>query len=91
MSAPYSSGYVGVATFAWSPDSRCLYFLKPLGDSAGVWQLPVTGGSARRVLRFDDEARQWHRFGFRMRDGRIYLTLGDLQSDVWVAEIEGKR
>jgi serine/threonine-protein kinase len=91
MSAPYSSGYVGVATFAWSPDSRCPYFLKPLGDSAGVWQLPVTGGSARRVLRFDDEARQWHRFGFRMRDGRIYLTLGDLQSDVWVAEIEGKR
>jgi len=90
-SAPYSSGYVGTASFGWSADSRFLYFLKPTGDSAGVWQLPATGGTARRVLRLDDEARQWHRFGFRMRDGRVYLTLGDLQSDIWVAEVEGKR
>jgi hypothetical protein len=90
-SAPYSSGYVGTASLGWSADSRFLYFLKPIGDSAGVWQLPVTGGSARRVVRFDDDARQWHRFGFRMRDNRAYFTLGDLQSDIWVAEIEGKR
>jgi serine/threonine-protein kinase len=90
-SAPYTTGSVGTATFVWSPDSRFLNFLKPTGDSAGVWVLPATGGTARRSVRFDDDARQWHRFGFRLSGGRVYVTLGDLQSDIWVAEVERKR
>jgi hypothetical protein len=30
-------------------------------------------------------------YGFRIRAGRIFLTLGDRESDVWVADIERQR
>jgi hypothetical protein len=40
------------------------------------------------VVRFDDPMRPWHRFGFRVRAGRIFLTPGDRESDIWVAGIE---
>jgi hypothetical protein len=88
MTAPYTPGIVG--TFTWSPDSRAMYFLKPSGDSTGVWSVPIAGGPARMLVRFDDPARQWHRFGFQAQEGYFYLTLGDLQSDIWVADVERK-
>jgi hypothetical protein len=50
----------------------------------------VSGAPARIVLRFDDPTRRWHRFGFRVRGGRIFFTLGDQQSDIWVAEVRVK-
>lgn len=76
---------------AWSPDSRLIYYLT--ADSAGVYGITVvsvTGGAARVVVRFDDPTRPWHRYGFVLHGGRFYFTLGDLQSDIWVAEI-GRR
>ena len=44
-----------------------------------------------RLARFDDPARPWHRYGFRVHGARFYFTLGDLQSDIWVADLEQKR
>ncbi len=69
-----------------------MYYLA--SDATGVRSVnavPASGGSSRVVLRFDDLSRPWHRYGFRVAGGRIYFTLGDLQSDIWVAEIEQKR
>jgi hypothetical protein len=53
----------------------------------GVAAVPVSGAPPRLVLRFDDPTRPWHRFGFRVRGDRMYFTLGDLQSDIWAAEV----
>jgi len=89
LTAPYTQGIVG--TFTWAADSKAIYLLKPNGDSAGIRRVPVAGGPARLVVRFDDPTRQWHRFGFLSAGDRLYLTLGDLQSDIWVAEVERKR
>jgi hypothetical protein len=47
----------------------------------------LSGGAPRIVLRFDDPARPWHRYGFRGFRDRIYFTVGDRQSDIWVAEL----
>ena len=72
----------------WSPDSRLIYYLT--ADSAGVHGVsvvPATGGAARVVVRFDDPTRPWHRYGFLVSRDHFYFTLGDLQSDIWVAEI----
>jgi len=38
-------------------------------------------------VRFDDPTRPWHRYGLRVQGDRRYFTLGDLQSDIWVAEL----
>jgi len=76
----------------WSPDSRTVYnlFADSLG-MVGVSAVPVAGGPARVLVRFDDPARPWHRYGFRARGGRFYFTVGDLESDIWVAELERHR
>ncbi len=77
---------------AWSADGRTVFYLR--GDSTGVRSVnaaPASGGRPRVVARFDDPSRPWHRYGFQVRGGRFYLTLGDLQSDIWVADVERKR
>jgi len=72
----------------WSPDSRLIYYLAAdSGRVHGVSVVPATGGTAHVVIRFDDPARPWHRYGFFLHRGKFYFTLGDLQSDIWVAEI----
>ncbi len=75
----------------WSADGRLIYYLAP--DSTGVRSVnvvPVAGAAARVAVRFDDPTRPWHRYGFFVSSGHIYFTLGDLQSDIWVAEL-GRR
>jgi serine/threonine-protein kinase len=73
----------------WSADGRTVYHVsEDSGRVAAVVAVPVDGGLGRRVVRFDDATRPWHRFGFRVRAGRIYMTLGDRESDVGVADIE---
>jgi eukaryotic-like serine/threonine-protein kinase len=72
----------------WSSDGRTIYYLAM--DSVGrasIWSVPRAGGPPRLEVEFDDPTRQWHRYGFLVRGGRFYFTLGDRQSDVWAAEV----
>ena len=76
----------------WSPDGRVLYHIveDSTGRTVAAVAIPISGQAPRVVLRFDDPTRPWHRFGFRVRGGRMYFTLGDQQSDIWVAEVTPK-
>ena len=86
LPSPFST--VGWAFPQWSADSRTLYHLMEDADRVvAVVAVPVSGGTPRIVVRFDDPTRPWHRFGFKVWGGRIFLTLGDQQSDIWVAEM----
>ena len=76
----------------WSADGRTVYYLA--FDATGarsISAVPTTGGTPRVVVRFDDPTRPWHRYGIRVHGGTFYLTIGDLQSDIWVAAIESRR
>jgi len=87
LSSPYSTA--GWSLPQWSADGRTIYHVS--GDSGrvdAVIALPLTGAPPHPVLRFDDPSRPWHRYGFRVRGDRMYFTLGDLESDIWVAEVE---
>jgi eukaryotic-like serine/threonine-protein kinase len=73
----------------WSEDSRTLYYLAvDSRERVTIWSVPAGGGTPRLLVRFDDPTREWHRFGFKARRGRFYFTVGDRQSDVWMAEVE---
>ncbi len=76
----------------WSADGRIVYHLSE--DSSGhvrsVVAVPISGAPPRVVVRFDDPSRPWHRYGFRVGAGRMYLTLGERQSDIWIAEVSSK-
>jgi serine/threonine-protein kinase len=88
---------VGVATSAttplgWSADGRSLFYLAL--DSSGVVRsvngVPIARGLPRVFVRFDDPTRPWHRYGFQVHGNRFYLTLGDLESDIWVMDVTGR-
>ena len=72
---------------AWSADSRLIYYLYQDSAALTLRSIPAAGGAPRILVRFDDPSRPWHRFGFRARGGRFYFTLGDLQSNIWVADM----
>ncbi|HTI63232.1 MAG TPA: protein kinase [Gemmatimonadaceae bacterium] len=73
----------------WSADGRTVYYVsEDSGRVVAVVGVPVNGGPDRAVVRFDDPTRPWHRYGFRVRAGRIFFTLGSRESDVWVADVE---
>jgi Tol biopolymer transport system component len=77
----------------WSADSRWVYYLAL--DSSGVVGsvngVPVAGGPPHVFVRFDDPTRPWHRYGFGVHGQTVYVTLGDLESDIWVADITSRR
>jgi TolB protein len=86
LASPYSTA--GWAFPQWSADGRTIFHLtEQSGRVTGVVAVPLSGAPPRIVLRFDDIARPWHRFGFRVRGERFFMTLGDLQSDIWVADL----
>ncbi|HEV8125341.1 MAG TPA: LpqB family beta-propeller domain-containing protein [Gemmatimonadales bacterium] len=73
---------------AWSGDGKTLYFVD--SDSVGITiqGIPVAGGPPHLVMRFDDPTRPWHRYGFATFQDRFYFTVGELESDVWMAELK---
>ena len=76
---------------AWSDDGRMVYFTgrDQKDGTIGIWVVPRAGGPARQAVRFDDPTRPWHRTGLDVHRGRLYMTLGDRQSDVWMTDIVG--
>jgi Tol biopolymer transport system component len=75
----------------WSSDGRTVYYLGADSVSMSISGVPARGGDPRIAVRFDDPARPWHRYGFRVYRDRIYFTLGDRQSHIWVADLEADR
>ncbi|HSG78290.1 MAG TPA: protein kinase, partial [Acidimicrobiia bacterium] len=60
------------------------------GTGAGVWAIPVRGGAPRLVVAYDDPGvvpMLW----LAVRSDVLYLTVGELESDVWVADVEVER
>jgi serine/threonine-protein kinase len=54
----------------------------------GVWAIPVQGGGPSLVIAYDDpeiDPKRWLVVG---RDDRLYLTVGQTDVDIWVADVE---
>lgn len=75
----------------WSADGRTIYFKShdPLGR-AEFWAEPLSGGPPRLLIRFDDLSRPSLRPEWGLGGGRMYFTVNDRQSDIWVMEATPK-
>ena len=83
-----SMSTAGWAFPQWGPDGKTVYYVsEDSGRVVAVAGAPTDGSPARAVVRFDDPTKPWHRYGFRVRAGRVFFTLGSRESDVWVADI----
>ena len=69
----------------WSPDGRTVYMKTfDLGGQAALWALGVAGGAPRLLVRFDEPLRPTRRPEFAADAKRLYFTLAQGESDVWV-------
>ena len=53
----------------------------------GVWAIPAAGGTPRLVVAFDDQALASLRT-LQRRPDRLYLTVSQYESDIWVAKLQ---
>ncbi len=77
----------GYALPKYSRDGRTIYIVATHQDGRrGVWAIPATGGPARLVVASDDPAvtAQWH---ISVGRDRLYLTVAEYESDIWVAKL----
>jgi serine/threonine protein kinase len=72
----------------WSPDSRNLFFkIHDARGRAAFWSVSAQGERPRLLVRFDDPAFQSARKDFATDGKRLYFTVEDRQSDVFVADL----
>ncbi len=72
----------------WSAHSKTLYY-KAYDHQrrSSIWSIPVAGGTPTMLVRFDDPARPSLRREFATDGKRIYFTIAQPQSDIWVMEL----
>jgi serine/threonine-protein kinase len=86
LTAAFGLRLTGFA-FAGSRDGRTLYSAGVHQDGRrGVWAIPVAGGTPRLVVAFDDPALA-NLGHLSVGPDRLYLTVADYQSDVFVAKL----
>ncbi len=85
-----AAGLFGVGWPDWSRDGRLIYFTGT--DSAGsraFYAMPAVGGRPRPLVRFDDRTKQVQ-WGFSLGDGKVYLSVAEYESDIYVMDLELK-
>jgi serine/threonine protein kinase/Tol biopolymer transport system component len=71
----------------YSRDGRTIYNDAVDRDGRrGIWAIPVARGPARLVVAFDDPSVQFLG-GLSVGPDRIYLSVGESESDIWVATL----
>jgi Tol biopolymer transport system component/tRNA A-37 threonylcarbamoyl transferase component Bud32 len=72
----------------WSDDERTIYFRSHDADGEGeIWSVPASGGTPKRILRLGYGRLRSDRYGFRVAKDRLYYTLFNRQSNIWVMDI----
>ena len=72
----------------FSPDGRGIYFFATHRDGRrGVWRVPAAGGAPRLVVALDDPALDIPFGSFSFDRSRLYLTVSEYESDIWIAKL----
>jgi len=82
--------WVGAPSAGWrfAPDGKTLFLNGTHRDGrVGVWALPLQGGSPRLVVASDDPALATFWTGTSVGRDRLYLTVSEYESDIWVAKL----
>ena len=87
---PGRTGDTGIAPAAayWSANSRTIYYKAyDEQERSSIWSVPASGGTPRLLIRFDDPARPSNRREFATDGNRIYFTIAQPESDIWLMEL----
>jgi hypothetical protein len=81
------------ARAVYAPDGSRIYFRGTVGSTNprfSIWELPASGGVPREVVRFDDPYRLPLYGSFGTNGQRLFFTLDERESDIWVAEVKAE-
>ena len=53
----------------------------------GLYAIPAEGGRSRVLVRYDDPTRQVQ-FPFTIGNGKVYLSVAEYDSDIYVMELK---
>ncbi len=74
---------------AWSPDGQTMYYKALDAESrASFWSIPVSGGTPKLLVRFDDPSRKSIRPEFTSDGTSFFFTLTENRSDLWVMDLQ---
>ncbi|MDH3570495.1 MAG: hypothetical protein OER89_09940, partial [Gemmatimonadota bacterium] len=72
----------------FSPDGSRMYgYFTEEDGTLGVWWIAADGGDATKVVAFDDPSLTVWGF-LTVGPERLYLTIADYESDIWVMDLE---
>jgi serine/threonine protein kinase/Tol biopolymer transport system component len=54
---------------------------------AEFWSVPIAGGPATLLVRFNDSARPSPRWDFAVGGGRLYFAIDERRSNIWIADV----
>ena len=74
-------------TAGYSEDGLSLVLEATHSGRRGIWTWPLAGGEPHLLVAFDDPLLVL-RGGFDVRGGRVYLTVGQNESDIWVMDLK---
>jgi tricorn protease-like protein len=76
-------------TFLAIDETRGRYFTKAIDQTgrASFWSFPLSGGPPTLIVRFDDLARQSPRLDFAVGAGRLFFTIEERRSNIWIAGV----
>ena len=88
LSQPQDRADGGVG-WGFSGDSKTVYYFihESVNQRSAIWRVPAHGGLSQPVAWYDGVPGGFTRSVLRVRGDRIYLNIGDPESDVWVTEV----
>jgi Tol biopolymer transport system component len=73
----------------FSTDGSTLYvYGLDAEGSQGIWAIPTEGGAPQLVIENDDESRWIYYMSLQVHGDRIYFSVAEYESDIWVMDLE---
>jgi TolB protein len=72
----------------WSLDGQTIFYkgYSP-GWRSSFWSIPISGGLPKLLVRLDDPSRKSNRTEFTSDGRKLFFTLAEKESDIWMLEL----
>jgi hypothetical protein len=92
VSQPQGRADAGVG-WAFSRDGKFVYYFshETSTQRSGIWRVSSSGGPSQAVAWYDGPPGGFTRSVLRVKGDRLYLNIGDPESDIWMTEIGVQR
>ncbi len=88
---PSTAGLRAIARHKYSWDGSTIYVYGSHEEGAeGIWAIPPQGGEPNLMVAYDD-AEIGGSYRFSVGPERLFVTVGEYESDIWVMDVEVER